>query len=152
MRDYSEGLSVINQVLVFKKITAVGEALVEDSLTGQQSLLYIDQDGLLKFKNENGVFTLSGESFITVANENERYALNGILPGQQVYQTEAAVVVSGAGTEEANGVYTYRGLFEGIPYFILAGKPDSLLDYGNFAIFYSPGKCSILIFSNRLDI
>ena len=42
------------------------------------------------------------------------------------------VLVTGAGTCEVNGIYTYRGTYEGKPYYNLTGKPSGVLANGLF--------------------
>lgn len=41
------------------------------------------------------------------------------------------IVVSGAGTSAANGIYTFRGVTSGKPYYNLIGQPSSI---GNIAV------------------
>jgi hypothetical protein len=59
MTDYQSGIKVVDQVLLIKKINTVGTAIVADEPDSDEAILYIDSDGALKFKNQNGTFTIS---------------------------------------------------------------------------------------------
>jgi hypothetical protein len=62
-------------------------------------------------------------------------------------QGSSSVLVSGAGSEEANGTYTERGEENGKPYYNLVGEADSLSEY---SIFFGSGRWAISDFQGDL--
>lgn len=76
-----------------------------------------------------------GGRVVTVADAAARFALTGLDIGTVVYQEDTGfyyqltslhtgVLVAGAGTRVASGMYTERGTAVGRPYFNLVGTPD----------------------------
>ena len=59
MRDYQDGVKIVDQVILIKKIGAVGDQIVADEPDSDEAMLWVDSDGALKFKNQNGTFTVS---------------------------------------------------------------------------------------------
>lgn len=56
-----------------------------------------------------------------------------LLSSQPAVSSNPGAVVSGAGTSAANGLYTYRGQYDGgagpFPYYNLEGHPDNPLSF-----------------------
>jgi len=68
--------------------------------------------------------------FASAAAQPRRYMLSQWLVGEkEEVAGPSSVLVSGAGSEEVNGVYTERGEFNGKPYYNLVGQPDDLDNY-----------------------
>jgi hypothetical protein len=65
--------------------------------------------------------------FASAADVPRRYMLSQWLVGE-IGETDSnsSVLVSGAGSSEANGTYTYRGESIGKPYYNLVGQPDNI--------------------------
>jgi hypothetical protein len=78
--------------------------------------------------------------FASAADQPRRYMLSQWLVGEKEEVGSSSVLVSGAGSEEANGVYTERGEDSGKPYYNLVGQTDSL---GQYSIRWDGGSWRI---------
>jgi hypothetical protein len=65
--------------------------------------------------------------FASAADQPRRYMLAQWLAGEkEEIAGPSSVLVSGSGVASANGTYTYRGEFEGKPYYNLSGAEDDV--------------------------
>lgn len=62
-----------------------------------------------------------------ITSDNEFF--NGLIDDTFIAKTNPSVVVTGAGTAAANGTYTYRGQFNGKPYYNLEGHGDNTNEF-----------------------
>jgi len=86
--------------------------------------------------------------FASAADQPRRYMLSQWLVGEkEETQGSSSVLVSGAGSEEANGTYTERGEENGKPYYNLVGEADSLSEN---SIFFGGGRWAISDFQGDL--
>jgi hypothetical protein len=86
--------------------------------------------------------------FASAADQPRRYILSQWLVGEkEEVAGPSSVLVSGAGSEEANGVYTERGEENGKTYYNLVGEADSLSEY---SIFFGGGRWAISDFQGDL--
>jgi hypothetical protein len=80
---------------------------------------------------------------IDIQMPSERNALVGLLPGQ-IVRTKGVILVSGAGTAEANGIYTERGEANGKPFYNKLGSlTTNPADDPSSCIFFGFGQWAI---------
>ena len=59
MNDYSSGLKVVDQILLFKKLNSEGQALISQSPDSDEVLIYVDSSGNLIRKSSGETSNIS---------------------------------------------------------------------------------------------
>ena len=64
MTDSQDGIKVIDQVAIFKKLNSVGSGIVSQTPDSDEIMLWADVNGNLQIKNQNGSTFLGGSRVI----------------------------------------------------------------------------------------
>jgi len=134
-----QALAQVGTFSISVEVTAMFDAITgsDPAATIQQAINAIDAT-LLNWPDlaDNSVICLGGTFGAgSTTNDEDRLVrtISGTLWARRRVVIPPAptgnMIVSGAGSVDANGVYTPRGNYDGKPYYNLLGKPDNLEEW-----------------------